>query len=195
MLAVRSLARIGAQASEPQSSRQLYAGDFRLDGHSFATQVVLDPQVFVVGTAIEANDRVSVADLETLLKMKAATLVSQCSEKDLYDLDWLFSRFPELGLGDLIALGYEIDAGMNAEATLVSVISTELKVSACGFSPAQTAEQVLGVVEELRRNLITALDKAARQQPTPRLGALVRALRGSRRRAARPITPRGRTPA
>ncbi len=87
------------------------------------------------------------------------------------------TRGGELDLGDLVALGAEIDAGMNAEATLVSVVGTQLKVSACGFSPAQTAEQVLSIAEKLRRSLIAALDKTARQQSTPQLGALVRALK------------------
>ena len=42
-----------------------------------------------------------VATAETLLKMKAATLVSRASEKDLYDLAWFFEQDEQLDVARL----------------------------------------------------------------------------------------------
>ena len=79
----------------------------------------MDPHLFAVGSGIEAGDGVVVASPGTLLKMKAATLVSRTGEKDLYDLAWFFERDHGLDVPTLIALGKEVDAGMKGEAVLI----------------------------------------------------------------------------
>lgn len=60
--------------------------------------------------------------------------LSRCGEKDLYDLIWLFGRFEEVETGDLISMGAEIDAGMDAEALLLSIASAPLSEEACDFA-------------------------------------------------------------
>ena len=177
-LAVRSLRDLGARITELQGSHQFYSGVYQLDDHHFTVQVVLDSHLFEVGGATEAADAVWVADLETLLKLKAATLVSRCSEKDLYDLQWLFAEFPDLGLEALVHLGSEIDGGMNPETALINVVGTSLSPSACGFSYSQSPEEVFEAVESLRVQLANALERAARRQPTPAIGELIRRLKG-----------------
>ncbi len=176
-LAARSLRDVGTQITEVQNSNQFYSGSYRLDGHDFTVQVVLDPHLFEIGVAIEASDGVRVADLETLLKLKAATLLSRCSEKDLYDLKWLFGEFSDLTVEALIALGSEVDGGMNAETALTSVVGTSLSPSACGFSLSQSREEVFQDVESLRMQIADALDKVARKQPVPAIGELIRRLK------------------
>jgi hypothetical protein len=94
--AVRSLGEIGGSLAGERSSARFYHATCELQGHQFTVQVVLDPNLFAVGSGIEAGDGVVVADLETLLKMKAATLVSRAGEKDLYDLAWFFEQAPDL---------------------------------------------------------------------------------------------------
>ena len=104
VLSVKSLAQIGCSLAHERSSAPFYHATCRLDGHDFTTQVVLDSNLFRVGSAVRADDGVVVADLETLLKMKASTLVSRASEKDLYDLSWFFAQeerldIPTIGIG------------------------------------------------------------------------------------------------
>ena len=107
-LAVGALADLGATLDAKQSSAQFHSVLCSLDNHRFTARVVLDSNLFRVGHATQADDGVWVADLETLLRQKAATLVSRCSEKDLYDLRWLFGRFSHLTLETLLELAAPI---------------------------------------------------------------------------------------
>ncbi len=177
VMAIRSLEDLGAMLTVQQSTAQFYSATCTLDAHDFTAQVVLDTPLFTTGRAVRAADGVHVANLRTLLKQKAATLVSRCSEKDLYDLRWLCSRFPEVDPADLVALGAEIDGGMTAEAALISLASTRLDPAACGFSRSQSAETVFTEVSSLKRALAAAFDLVARQQPAPAIGTLIRTLR------------------
>ncbi len=81
VLAVRSLAELGCAVTHQGTSARFSHATCRLAGHDFTTQVVLDSHLFAVGSAIVADDGVAVADLETLLKMKAATLVSRAAKR------------------------------------------------------------------------------------------------------------------
>jgi hypothetical protein len=148
-----------------------------LDGHDFTAQVVLDSNLFAVGSGIEADDGVVVATPETLLKMKAATLVGRASEKDLYDLAWLFERDDRLDVPTLIALGKEVDGGMNGEAFLINLVGTEMRKPACGFSLTQSPEEVLAEVTRVREGLIQGVESHLRKQPAPPIAALIRKLR------------------
>lgn len=176
VLAVRSLADLGSSSSGERSSAHFYHATCHLDGHDFTVQVVVDRCVFDVGRALAADDGVRVADLETLLKMKAATLVSRAGEKDLFDLAWLFDRHRRLDIPALLTLGAEIDAGMNGEAVMISLVGADLRASACGFSLAETPEQVFETVTRVRDGLIRGLDRHLRSLPAPPLAALVRKL-------------------
>ena len=177
VLAVESLAALGGTLTARQRTPQFFDAACELTGHAFTIQVVVDVPVFDVGRAVRAADGVTVADLQTLLRQKAATLVSRCSEKDLYDLLWLFQRFPMLPYETLLELGASIDRGMTVEAVLLSLTGTTLRKEACDFSLSQTADAVFREVSKLKESLAQGFDKIARKQPVGLVGELVRRLR------------------
>jgi hypothetical protein len=176
-LAVKSLRNLGTQIEQVLSSSQFFKVTCVLDRHAFTVDVVLDANLHLFGKSEVAGDGVAVASLETLLRQKAATLVSRCSEKDLYDLIWLFRANPDIDFPKLIELGSQIDGGLTAESALTSLAGTELSRSSCDFSRTQTADQVFKQVSSLKKSLEQALDKLARSQPVPPIGKLVRSLR------------------
>jgi hypothetical protein len=177
VLAVQSLTSIGARVAPLQNSAQFFAASCSLEGHHFSAQVVLDANLFAVGSALPTGDGVVVADLDTLLKMKAATIVSRCGEKDLFDLLWLFDHHPELDLATLVELGAQIDGGMTAEAALLSLVGARLTESACHFSTTQSAADVFADISVLRERLEIGLERVARNQPVPPIAELIRALK------------------
>lgn len=173
VFAVKSLREIGASLGQERSSAHFYHATCRLEEHAFTAQVVHDPNLFAVGSAVEADDRVVVADLETLLKMKAATLVSRASEKDLYDLSWFFEQEGELDVPTLLALGKEVDAGMNGESLLISLVGARLDESACRFSLSESPSQVLARVTRVREGLIQGVESYLENRPPPRIADLI----------------------
>ena len=175
--AVRSLPTLGCTIEPRQETAQFYDATCELSAHFFTVQVVIDARLFDVGRALRASDSVVVAELETILKQKAATLVSRCSEKDLYDLQWLFQRFPTLQIESLLALGAEIDAGMTAESVMLSLTGTTLRESACGFAHNETAEAVFRGISDLKTALSQRFDRLARKQAVGPMGELVRSLK------------------
>lgn len=177
VLAVVSLQNLGCTFHKKQSTPQFYDATCELKGHAFTVQVVVDANLFAAGGFIRVDDGVAVADLNTILKLKAATLVSRCSEKDLYDLIWLLQHFAGLRLESLVELGREIDDGMNAEAMLISLAGTTLREQACGFSIAQPQDKVFKQVNALKASLALSLDKLSRKQPLGPVGELIRALK------------------
>lgn len=177
VLAVRSLADLGASLADEQSSAHFHHATCRLDGHDFTAQVVLDPNPFTIGAGLEAGDGVFVAGLETLLKMKAATLVSRAIEKDLYDLAWLFRQDERLDVPTLLAFGEEVDRGMNGEAVLISLVGTEMRESACGFSLTQSPVEVHADVSRIRKALILGVETYLRDRPAPPIAEMIRKLR------------------
>lgn len=176
VLAVESLSEIGASLTQERSSAHFFHATCRLDGHDFTAEVVLDPNLFAVGSALEADDGVLVADPETLLKMKAATLVSRASEKDLYDLAWFFEQEEHLDVPTLIALGKQVDGGMNGEALLISLVGAKMHESACRFSLTERPSDVLARVRRVREGLIQGVESHLRKQPPPPIAALLRTL-------------------
>ncbi len=78
---------------------------------------------------------------------------------------------------ELVPLGAEIDGGMSAESLLISLASASLEVSSCGFSSSQEAEEVYAEIRSLKRHLMSAFEKVARNQPTPAVGELIRRLK------------------
>jgi len=179
VLAVKSLSSTGASLKILVETQQYFEATATSGGHIFKITVVLDKNLFRVGRVVKLKGNIQVVDLSTLLKMKAATLVSRCSEKDLYDLIWLFEHFSKLTVPDLIRLGNEIDGGMDAEAVLLSVEGAILNKTACGFAvdPLLTSEKIYKKILDFRKQLIQAILNYIKAQPTPALGALVQALR------------------
>lgn len=175
-LAVDSLRELGASLVVSQRTAQFFAATATLADHVFTVQVVLDPNLFIVGSARRAEDQVVVAQLDTLLKQKAATLVSRASEKDIYDLLWLFAARPELDLEQLLELGREIDGGVTAENAMLVLAGTAPRLSACGFATLESAEIAFDKISALRERLVEGLDKLAERQAAPTLGKLLRAL-------------------
>jgi hypothetical protein len=120
-------------------------------------------------------DRNSKPDIK-LASQILATLVSRCSEKDLFDLIWLFEVFPDLHLSDLIKLGFKIDGGVNAENMLASISGTVLRKEACDFPLDKniTSEEIFDRVKKFQKELKTQLIAFLRSQPTPELGKLIK---------------------
>ena len=177
ILSVQSLRQLGTSFADVRSSAHFYHAACRLDGHDFTVQVVLDSNLFAIGSGLEADDGVVVASPETLLKMKAATLVSRASEKDLYDLAWFFREDNQLDIAKLIALGKEVDGGTNGEAILTSLVGAEMHESACDFSLSQSPKEVLTEVVRVQKSLIQGVKSHLREQPAPPIAALIRKLR------------------
>jgi hypothetical protein len=175
VLVVKSLRSIGATLHSEQESSHFFDSTWTLKGHSFTVQAVLDPGIFSAGSFVLV-EKVAVASLWTIFKMKAATLVSRCSEKDLYDLLWLFENFPDLHLSDLIQSGFEIDGGVNAENMLGSVAGASLRKEACEFSLDKkvSSQEVFTRIQKFQKDLKHHLVAYLRAQPTPELGKLIK---------------------
>ncbi len=176
VLATQSLVGLGSALSSPQHTPQYYRALCQLDSHRFTVDVVLDENLFRIGRALAAEGPIMVASLETLLATKAATLVSRCSEKDLYDLLWMLTHLEGIELRDLLAIGARVDGGVNAESVLLAVTGTQLSPRACGFATAQghTAPQVLAAVTAFQGELEKALIGLLEGEKVPPLGELVR---------------------
>jgi hypothetical protein len=178
--AVQALEHIGVQRVDGLRTSQYYRCTCALDEHSFTVDVVVDGNLFRTGEGVVVEDRLSVASLETLLKMKAATLVSRAGEKDLFDLCWLFEHFPELSLPALLEQGREIDGGVNPEAVLLSLSSARLEEAACGFGIGEeaSATAIFKKVSALRQALLRELSLYLHAKETQHpLGELVKALK------------------
>lgn len=160
ILAVKSLTKLGAVLSNERSSPYYYHTDAQLKQHRFTADVVLDENLHRIGKAIQTKENVWVADLPTLFATKAACLVSRCSEKDLFDLDWMLSQIKNFSIADLIEAGVQIDGGLNVETLLISLKGAPLRKEACQFLLPQsklTQEQAFGKIKDLQQKLIDLL--------------------------------------
>jgi hypothetical protein len=117
--------------------------------------------------------------------MKAATLVSRASEKDLFDLIWLFAVHPDLPLSAFLARGKSFDAGLSFESVLLSLQTARLEEHACGFgiAPEDTPRAIFEQVSALRKSLLRQLSETLHGQrtdhPLADLVREVRALKGT----------------
>lgn len=204
VLAVRSLRTIEVELEERSHSNQYFRAvcyhrqlaftvDVVLDeggvshhGHSVTQKTVNTAHGAIHGgrqrvslSDTNTADEVVVAGLPALLAMKAAALVSRCSEKDLYDLLWLFDAFPERELAELIELGRTVDRGVTGETLIYSIGSTELDQAACGFAAefGTSAAAVFSRISALRRELLTALDLHLSRNATSTLREVVSRVR------------------
>ncbi|MGK5089029.1 nucleotidyl transferase AbiEii/AbiGii toxin family protein [Bdellovibrionota bacterium FG-2] len=175
VLAAKSLETIGVKFLEKGAeTAQYFRSTCELSHHRFTIDVVLDSNLFRVGSSVNVAG-IEVADLNTLLMTKAATLVSRCSEKDLYDLIWLFQQFPKLDFSGLIELGKEIDAGINSENILIALAGTSLAESACDFSlsPKITKQAIYKEILSFKKAMTKGIQKVLDEEPAPLLKELV----------------------
>ncbi len=178
VLAVRTLRSLGVELVEAAHSNQYFRAVCHHRELSFTVDVVHDEHVFGITCTNRSGD-VVVAGLSGLLAMKAATLVSRCSEKDLYDLIWLCNAFPDRALTDLIELARTVDGGVTGETLVYSIGSTRLERDACGFAVefGVSAAAVFRQVTAFQRDLLTSLDRHLTRGATSPLRDLVRRIR------------------
>ncbi len=179
-LAVRQLARRGAEMRQVQSTASYSRTICTMDRYAFSIDVVLDPVVFEEGRWHVTGNGIVVASLATLLMCKAATLVSRAGEKDLFDLIWLFDAFPDVDLDELMRLGRRIDTGLVAESVLLSLASTEPRQEACdfGIGPDATPRRIHSRIRSFRKQLIAELRDTRRVETPPGLAEIVRRIKG-----------------
>lgn len=184
--AVHELAKKGATISGERRTPHYYHADVELEGHSFTIDIVLDEHLHSIGTASPTEKGVWVARLPTLFATKAACLVSRCSEKDLFDLHWFFSKLGGIDVHELIACGSAVDGGLTTETLLVSLEGAILRKDACHFllpSSKMTVDGAYKCILELRQKLVRAILAYEKTlPPSPDAVALSQSLRDQRKR-------------
>jgi hypothetical protein len=177
--AVASLRGLGAELRPDTHSPSYYRATIQWQNHSFTADVVCDPSHFEEGRSTLLPDGIVVAEIETLLMTKAATLVSRCGEKDLYDLIFILDRLPDLTLERLMEMGRRVDGGMTAENVLLSVLGTPLQRTSCDFAidPPLDSKQVYDKILAFQKGLILNLRALAKKQPIPPLGELIKKIK------------------
>ena len=175
--AVESLKTIGAKLTNQSHSNQYYRSLCNFENHSFTIDIVLDENIFKVGS-FQKIENITLVDLPTLFKMKAATLVSRCSEKDLYDLWWIFKNHPNesVNIELLIKSALEIDLGANAESMLISLSGSILSEESCRFTIHETASSAFKKIIEFRKQLIRKISEFERGNKNSPLKDIVRSL-------------------
>lgn len=151
------LIKKGAKFKNNFKTPLYFHADVSFENHPFTLDIVTDENLFKVGEGVLTQDKVYVASFQTLLAMKIACLVSRSSEKDLYDLDWLFKHTKPLLISDLICLGGQMDAGLNPESLLISLKGALLREEACGFilnNTPKNRKQVFKQINNLRNQLV-----------------------------------------
>lgn len=177
--AMRALAKSGLMLKEESRTPLYYHANAINDCHKFTIDIVLDENVHKVGRAVRTGDGISVADLDTLFAMKVATLVSRASEKDLFDLDYMFGLVGHWTVETLITAGRTMDAGLDEETLLISLKGTLLRKEACNFLPAHstlTLEQAFRKVANLRHKIVDLLVVYGRDSAN---NALVKSIKAS----------------
>lgn len=184
-LAVKSLTRQGAILMGERTTPNFYHADVKFKGHAFTIDVVLDENLHRIGSASRQQDGVWVADLATLFATKAACLVSRCSEKDLFDLDWILSQVRHYTAADLVEAGNKIDGGVCIETLLVVLQGAILRKEACRFllpDAGVSVEQAYHKIVTLRKKLIQLLLEAERKMnPTDEIQALSQAVKDQKK--------------
>lgn len=160
VMAVKSLSKKGALLSGERTTPTYYRANLQLQDHAFTVDVVLDEFLHQTGQAVKTEDGVWVATLSTLFSTKAACLVSRCSEKDLFDLDWIIAQIQDFKIVDLIDAGAKIDGGLNVETLLISLQGANLRKEACNFvlpPSGVTSVKAYQMISNLRKKLIHLL--------------------------------------
>ena len=179
VLAAKSLVSLGVKFTYEFQTPHYYKAVCAFKNHSFTIDIVLDEHLFQVGHFETLSNGITVALPQTLLMMKASTLVSLCGEKDLYDLLWLFDQDPDLNLQTLIEAGQAIDGGVNGEAMLFVISETKLNPESCHFAldPKISGTQIYEKLVRFQKELISNLRLFLENQPTPPLKDLIKAIK------------------
>jgi predicted nucleotidyltransferase component of viral defense system len=145
--------------------------------HQLTIQVVLDSLLYKIAKPHQI-EHLNIASLEILYKMKIATLVSRCSEKDLSDVMTLKKLFPEATLKEWIEWGHEIDGGVSPESLELSLTGASLKIEACNFSLTNTKpKDIYKEINQFRKDLIMELKQYIKKMPADDLGKLFKVLK------------------
>ena len=177
--AVQALKGSGVTFDKEFRTPQFYKAHCEFRKYRFTIDVVEDLNLFRIGQFFDLPENIRVAGLSTLFMNKASTLISRCSEKDLYDLFWLFEQVEGLASKDLIEAGHRIDLGITAESLLISISGTVLREEACGFAlnPQITPAQVFKELSRFQKELLKGLSVYLKNQPAPKLRELVQKIR------------------
>ncbi len=176
VLAVESLQEKGVVLSDVFRTAQYFRAIAVYLKHNFTIDIVQDSNLFRVGKFYTLEKNICVADLKTLLKTKSATLVSRCSEKDLFDLLWIFEHLEEdLNIPDIIEYGKEIDLGLNGESLLISLGGAILNKSACGFTGEEASEKdkVFSRITAFQKELIKGISQWLHDPKSPQTDTTV----------------------
>lgn len=179
VMVCRSIPEIGGKIKIIENIDSFFNATCELENYTFTIQVVKDPHLFLVAKINELKNGIKIADFETLFKMKAATLVSRCGEKDLFDLKWFFDQKKETSIKDLVQMAQEIDGGANAESMYMSVAGTKLREEACDFSldPNANVKKIYLDLVKFQKELIKILEKYIEGKPLPPIGKLFKSLK------------------
>lgn len=166
--AVKSLQKEKAIFSDERSSASFYHVLCRFAGHQFTIDAVLDENLHRIGNVWKDDDGVFVADLQTLLMMKMGTLISRVSEKDLFDLAWLFAHMENPDLAELIKQASLIDGGIVPETLLYTLSATTPREEACHFTLPHDAlkpKDVLKKIQGFKKELIQKIRAIENEAP------------------------------
>jgi len=177
LLAVQRLRSAGAQFYDERHSAHYYRTSCSFKNHSFTIDVVQDTNIFLAGEAQRSEKNIKVATLETLLKTKCATLISRCSEKDLYDLLWLDRHFTKITTELILKDGSLIDGGMTAENLLLSLAGAKLSKQSCDFGKNITSLQIFTEITQFQSDLVQNLVFYLNQQIDPHLTKILKKLK------------------
>ena len=178
VLAARSLESLGARVDVRQNSESYFRARCALDGHDFTVDVSAAPPAFRAGRSVALAGGLAVADLDLLLVLKAAALLSRCSEKDLYDLRWILAHRPAITMAQLVASAASFDAGADAEGLLVSLTGTGLSEESCGFGlKGASKERVFREVSAFKAALVRGLRTLAKNGPPSPIADFVKRAR------------------
>lgn len=175
VLVAKSLSSLGIKISYEFQTPEYYKATCESKGHLFTIDIVLDPYFFKVAEFEILSNGICVASLESIFMTKAATLVSRCGEKDLYDLFWIFQHNPTLDFKQLIEYGQKIDGGVNGETMLLSISGTKLRKEACGFgiSAEENEEEIYKTLLDFQKWLIHSLLLFLKNEPPPPLKTVI----------------------
>lgn len=179
--AIKSLAGDGAKIIHESHTPFYYKAVINWREHQFTADAVVDENLHKTGRAIQTGDGTVIADLETLFAMKIACLVSRCSEKDLFDLEWIMGHIDTIDMADFIDFGAKIDGGVSSETLLISLKGSNLNKEACRFVLPDTKmnkEKTFKKIKSFQRDLINRiLVFEKKRPPSPQCRALSKAVK------------------
>jgi hypothetical protein len=165
---LRALTAHGLTLTHERRTPTYYHADAAFQEHRFTVDLVLDAHLHTIGHAHRTNDGVFVATATTLFATKATTLISRCSEKDLYDLQWFFNRLGGMDVKALVEYGTMIDGGLTSETLLIGIHGATLREEACQFAlpSGPTPKQIFKYIQQLQKTLIEALLRHEQDSPS-----------------------------